>query len=120
MVLLEAPGGWGKTTFAEQVIHSVGLAAVRVRLTDDCSTDGVVAALARGFRRSGVPELAETFTGADHDEQLDGLLAGLRARGGSRDERAERPEKGESKGDETPHERTIAEERRPCKERGQG
>lgn len=81
VVLLEAPGGWGKTTFAEQVIHSVGLAAVRVRLTDDCSTDGVVAALARGFRRSGVPELAETFTGADHDEQLDGLLAGLRARG---------------------------------------
>jgi len=51
VVLLEAPGGWGKTTFAEQVIHSVGLAAVRVRLTDDCSTDGVVAALARGLRR---------------------------------------------------------------------
>lgn len=75
-VLLEAPGGWGKTTFAEQVVHSVGMAAVRVRLTDDCGTDGMVATLARGFRL-GVPELAETLVQTDHDEQLDGLLAGL-------------------------------------------
>jgi DNA-binding SARP family transcriptional activator len=79
-VLLEAPGGWGKTTFAEQLIDLSGLGAVRVRLTDDCGVDGLVADLARALRRAGVPELAETLRGTEHDEQLDGVLAGLRAR----------------------------------------
>lgn len=80
VLLLEAPGGWGKTTLAEQIVEATGLAAVRVRLTDDCGVDGVVAALARALRRAGVPDLAEMLGGTDHEEQLDGLLGGLRAR----------------------------------------
>ncbi len=80
VVLLDAPGGWGKTTFAEQVIEAGGLGAVRVRLTDACGVDGLVAALARALRRSGVPELAETLVGTDREVQLDALLAGLNAR----------------------------------------
>ena len=79
VLLLDAPGGWGKTTFAEQVIEAFGRGAVRVRLTDDCSVDGLVAACGRALKRAGVPELAETLRG-DSNEQLDGLLGGLRAR----------------------------------------
>ncbi len=80
VVLLEAPGGWGKTTLAEQIVEASGRGAVRVRLTDECSIDGLVAACARALRRSGVPELAEALSGTDHDAQLDGLLGGLRVR----------------------------------------
>lgn len=80
VVLLEAAGGWGKTTFAEQVVESSGGGAVRVRLTDECGVDGLVAACARALRRAGVPELAETLLAADPNAQLDGLLGGLRAR----------------------------------------
>ena len=80
VVLLDAPGGWGKTTFAEQVIEAGGRGAVRVRLTDDCGVDGLVAAFARALRRAGVPELAEALTGEDHEVQLDALLAVLNSR----------------------------------------
>ena len=80
VLLLDAPGGWGKTTLAEQVLAAGGLVAVRARLTDDCGVDGLVAVLTRACRRAGVPELAETLHGTTADDQLDGLLAGLAAR----------------------------------------
>ncbi|MGB8859881.1 MAG: BTAD domain-containing putative transcriptional regulator [Ilumatobacteraceae bacterium] len=80
VVLLDAPGGWGKTTFAEQLLLATGLAPVRVRLSDECGTDGLAAALARGLRRGGMADLAETLRSTDPDEQLDGLLGALSVR----------------------------------------
>ena len=80
VLLLDAPGGWGKTTFAEQVVAACGSTAVRVRLTDAAGVDAVTAGLARALRRAGVPELAETLQGTTADDRLDGLLAGLAVR----------------------------------------
>ena len=80
VLLVDAPGGWGKTTLAEQVIESLGLVPVRVRLTDDCDLDGLVAALGRALRRAGAPELAKKLALSDHDDQLHSLQAALHAR----------------------------------------
>jgi len=80
VLLLDAPGGWGKTTVAEQVLSAGGVVAARARLAQPCNVDGLVAALARGLRRAGVPELASTLGSSDSDEQLDALLAALHQR----------------------------------------
>ncbi|MEQ1698827.1 MAG: AAA family ATPase [Ilumatobacteraceae bacterium] len=80
VVLLDAPGGWGKTTCTEQLLDALGLPAVRTRLADACDIDGLIAALGRAMRRAGVPDLAESLAGGDPDAQLDGLCSGLRAR----------------------------------------
>lgn len=80
VVLLEAPGGWGKTTFTEQALEQWGCTAIRARVADACEVDGLVATLGRAMRRAGAPDLSEALVGGDPELQLDGLLAGLRSR----------------------------------------
>ena len=80
VVLLDAPGGWGKTTLSDQLVDQWGSTAVRARVADTCDLDGLMAALGRAMRRAGTPDLAEAMDGDEPERRLDGLLAGLRAR----------------------------------------
>ena len=80
LVLLEAPGGWGKTTLAEQLLDRDGVAAARVRLRDETSLPSLLAAGARALRRAGLGDLSELLAVDDGDAAADALLAALARR----------------------------------------
>lgn len=80
VLLLGAPGGWGKSTCTDQLVDEWGVTPVRARVADACDTDGLMATLGRAMRRAGAPDLSEALAGDEPESRLDGLLAGLRAR----------------------------------------
>ncbi len=80
VILLDAPGGWGKTTLAEQAIARFASAAARVRLEDDTAADALVAALRRGLRRAGVSDLADLAASDVPDGVADAMLSALAQR----------------------------------------
>lgn len=77
VILLSAPGGWGKSTFATQLLARRGAAVVNVRPDADADADGLIAALRRGLRRAGVADLAMLAQDADPTDVLDALLGAL-------------------------------------------
>lgn len=80
VVVLAAPGGWGKTTLAAQLAVGWSAALVAVRLDADADPHAVVAALRRGLRRAGVTDLAELAPDRSPDEVADALLGALTQR----------------------------------------
>ncbi len=62
VVLLEAPGGYGKTTLAMELATVHDLPTVRVTAPAEASLTEVVAHMARGFGRAGMPDLAGAMT----------------------------------------------------------
>lgn len=79
IVILDGPSGYGKTTFGEQLLTSAELARARVRLTRSTDASGLVDAIVRAFRRSGLSDLANSAEGSP-DGAIDRLLAGLSQR----------------------------------------
>lgn len=63
IALLEAPGGYGKSTAATELAAVLDLPAIRVILREPTPTPGVLAALAVACRRAGLPWLAEIVDG---------------------------------------------------------
>jgi DNA-binding SARP family transcriptional activator len=80
VVLLSAPGGWGKTTFASQLLAARGVPVVTVRLDAEADEHVVVATLRRALRRAGMADLADTARGGAPDDLLDALLGALAQR----------------------------------------
>lgn len=79
-VLLAAPGGFGKTTFAEQLAELAELTRARLVLSGPTGTGGLIAGLARALRRSGLSDVAGALADAGEDDALDRLLGSLSAR----------------------------------------
>lgn len=77
VVVLAAPGGYGKTTLAGQLASAGELATVRVPLTGPTDRPTLVAGVVRGLRRAGLSDLADAVTGFEPDEALDRLLGSL-------------------------------------------
>ncbi len=75
VVLLEAPGGYGKTTLAEAVIAAWEHVGVRARFVPDTDLARGVALVLRGARRAGLVDIVEAVTTADptSDRPLDAL-----------------------------------------------
>ncbi len=79
VVILDGPGGYGKTTFGEQLLTSAELAAARVRLTGASDGAGLVEAIVRASRRAGLSDLAKSAEGSS-DGAIDRLLGALSQR----------------------------------------
>jgi DNA-binding SARP family transcriptional activator len=80
-VLVEAPGGWGKTTLCDHLVDHLGAAPCRVRLRPATTLDALLDQIARGWRRAGAPELADAVSGAaDSTDASDQMLAALTRR----------------------------------------
>jgi DNA-binding SARP family transcriptional activator len=81
LVLVEAPGGWGKTTLCQHLVEHVGAAPCWVRLQPSTSVDSLLDQIARGWRRAGAPELADAVSGAaDAADAADQMLGSLSRR----------------------------------------
>jgi DNA-binding SARP family transcriptional activator len=80
LVLVEAPGGSGKTTFAEQLVADWEGVTIRVRVTKDTDVDGLVALLTRGLRRAGLGDDADVVAVTDADDAMDRLVGVLARR----------------------------------------
>lgn len=78
-VLLDAPGGWGKTTLAEQLAAHRSLPVVRVRLSSPTARHALLAECRRALRRAGFADLSSLVDDADPDASLDDLLPRLHA-----------------------------------------
>ena len=74
LVLIEAPGGSGKTTFAEQLVADWEGVTIRVRITAGTDLDGLVAQLVRALRRAGLGDDADVVAVADATDALDRLV----------------------------------------------
>lgn len=82
IVLIGAPGGYGKTTFAEQLVVAWECAAVRARLRAPTNLDAFVNELMRGARRAGLMDVVETMeaSGAQNrwaEDALDSFIGSL-------------------------------------------
>jgi ATP/maltotriose-dependent transcriptional regulator MalT len=80
LVLVEAPGGSGKTTFAEQLVADWEGITIRVRVTAGTDLDGLVALLVRALRRAGLGDDADVVAVADADDAMDRLVGVLARR----------------------------------------
>ncbi len=79
IVVLDGPGGYGKTTFGEQLLTAAELAAARVRLARATDGPGLLDAIVRACRRAGLSDLASSTEGAP-EGAVDRMLAALSQR----------------------------------------
>jgi DNA-binding SARP family transcriptional activator/ATP/maltotriose-dependent transcriptional regulator MalT len=79
VALLEAPGGYGKSTAWTQWAAGLDVATVRVVLRGRLGLGGLLSALAQAFRRAGLPSLAEAIEAEDAEASLDRLTERLQA-----------------------------------------
>ncbi|MCU1390560.1 MAG: hypothetical protein JWL72_3898 [Ilumatobacteraceae bacterium] len=79
VVVLDGPGGYGKTTFGEQLVTSVEMAAARVRLAQPTDGPGLLDAIVRACRRAGLNDLANSIVGPA-DGGIDRLLGAMAQR----------------------------------------
>ncbi len=82
-VLLEAPGGYGKTTTARQLAATLDLPLVRAVLPDASGPRQLLGAIAQAARRAGLPAIAESIDGDDPDGSLERLVVRLEGAGGA-------------------------------------
>lgn len=82
VLLVEAPIGYGKSSFADRVLSERDGTVVRIRPYGGAGTDGLAAAVARALRRSGLAAAAETVASAEPADALDDFVATLAARPG--------------------------------------
>ena len=78
IALIGAPGGYGKTTLAEQLIAAWGGPPIRVRVSPAGGLDDLVTQLVRALRRAGMGDDADAVASAGVDDALDrfvGVLA---------------------------------------------
>lgn len=81
VVVLSAPGGYGKSTLAGQLAQSSGAAVIRVALEPGTTADGLVALFARATRRAGMSDLAESLTtSTSATDALDRIVAAFAVR----------------------------------------
>lgn len=78
VVLLQAAGGWGKTTLAEQVAMRRQLAVVHVRLQSPTSIAELLTSVRRALHRAGFADLSASVDETQPEPTLDELLARLR------------------------------------------
>lgn len=79
LVLIEAPGGYGKSTICGQLLEADDAASVFATLRDPVDTPGLLASLGLGFRRAGLAHLAEAIDPDDAGGTLHRLRARLQA-----------------------------------------
>lgn len=79
VVLIEAPGGYGKSVAWAQLAANLDDTVVRVRLAERVDLPGLLGALAGGCRRAGLPALAGAIEPDDPDGSLADLVARLAA-----------------------------------------
>jgi DNA-binding SARP family transcriptional activator len=77
LALIEAPGGSGKTTFAEQLVADWEGITIRVRMAPSTDLDGLVAQIVRALRRAGLGDAADVVAVADASDALDRLVGVL-------------------------------------------
>lgn len=81
LVVLEAPGGYGKSTVCAQLAASLDLATIRVVLRGPVGTTGLLSTIALGCRRAGLATMADSIDVEDPEATIDALTDGLRASG---------------------------------------
>ncbi len=79
VVLLEAPGGFGKSTVAHRLAASADLPLVRAVLPSSADLTRLLTGLRLAARRAGLPVLADAIDPEDGDASLDGLATRLAA-----------------------------------------
>lgn len=79
LVLIEAPGGYGKSTLCAQLVDADDGVSVLVVLRGPMDSPGLLASLALGFRRAGLAGHAEAVDPDDSAGTLQRLLSRLRA-----------------------------------------
>jgi DNA-binding SARP family transcriptional activator/ATP/maltotriose-dependent transcriptional regulator MalT len=83
IALLEAPGGYGKSTAYAQMAAALDVATIRVVLRGRLDTTGVLSSIALGCRRAGLASLADAIDVEDPDATIerftDRLAAGDRS-----------------------------------------
>jgi len=77
--LIEAPGGYGKSTAAMQLATSLDVTVIRAQLAEDVGAGALLATLAAAARRAGVPTIAAAFDADDPDGTLETLVERLAA-----------------------------------------
>src|SRR3954451_12679470 len=81
VVVMQAPGGYGKSVAWTQLAAALDVPAVRVRLSDHVDPSGLLSALAAGCRRAGLPALAGSIDPDDPDGTLPTFVERLSAPG---------------------------------------
>jgi DNA-binding SARP family transcriptional activator len=79
IAVLEAPGGYGKSTAWAQLAAGLDVATVRVVLRGRTDLAGVLSSLALGLRRTGLATLADAVDAEDPDATIDRLADRLAA-----------------------------------------
>jgi DNA-binding SARP family transcriptional activator/ATP/maltotriose-dependent transcriptional regulator MalT len=77
VVLLEAPGGYGKTTAARLLAAALDRPLVRAVLPERADVPGLLSALIHAARRAGLPGIAEAIDVEDGEGSLRRLIARL-------------------------------------------
>jgi DNA-binding SARP family transcriptional activator/ATP/maltotriose-dependent transcriptional regulator MalT len=80
VALVEAPGGYGKSTAAAQLAGALDAATVRIVPPEGCHLEALLSAIASGCRRSGLAALADVIDAQEPETSADRLLARLAAR----------------------------------------
>ncbi|MCY7418559.1 MAG: hypothetical protein LH650_08710 [Chloroflexi bacterium] len=75
--LIEAPGGYGKSTAAAQLAISLDVTVIRAQLAEEVGTGALVATLAAAVRRAGVPTITAAFDADDPAGALEALVERL-------------------------------------------
>ncbi len=73
VVLLEAPGGYGKSTFASQLISEWELGTIRLQFAERTGLAQCVAMLRRAVRRAGFGDLSDAMTSDEARDPLDSI-----------------------------------------------
>lgn len=81
VTLIGAPGGYGKSTLAAQLLRSIGAAAATVVVPAEADVTTVVAEAGRALRRTGLTDLAAAAT--DPASALDALVEAMCAPDGA-------------------------------------
>ena len=81
VAVLIAPGGFGKSTLAEQLIDRWNRAPVRIRLRTSTSPAALIDAVRRALRRAGWRDLADSLGDDEPEHAVDELVATLHATG---------------------------------------
>lgn len=79
LVLVEAPGGYGKTTLVNAIVEAADLPRIRLDLRQPTTVSGLIAHLARALRRAGHPMAGEAAEPDDPEATLDAVAGALAA-----------------------------------------